>query len=91
VPIAIISKAVAKKVALERGRRARREGDGRVAARRFAIDNALAHCRSVPLGGGALGRQLQRDRDANPIASGGKWTVRVGGGFGRRFTSVGGP
>jgi transposase len=25
---------------------------------------ALAHCRSVPLGDGTLGRQLQRDRDA---------------------------
>src|SRR6516162_7390514 len=28
---------------------------------------ALAHCRSVPLGGGALGCQLQRDRDAAAV------------------------
>src|SRR5499427_7549042 len=28
---------------------------------------ALAHCRSVPLGGGALGRHVQRDRDAAAV------------------------
>jgi hypothetical protein len=31
-----------------------------------AVDNrAMAHRRSLPVGGGALGRQLQRDRDVD--------------------------
>ena len=61
---AIISKTIAKKVALERGRRARQEGGGRAAAQRSAGASATAR----------PGRDLD--------ASGGKWTVPEGGGFG---------
>src|SRR5260370_8369997 len=45
---------------IESGRTGRSRSDG-------GQSRALAHRRSVPVGGGALGRQLQRDRDAQTV------------------------